>query len=217
MRTKEAPSGSFGQRHRTARQAVAESQRARLIDGFVYAAAAKGYTATTIADVVARAGVSRRTFYEQFDDKEDCLVAACQMAHEFLSARIREEVRRAAPGSWQEALKVGLSAYLATLAEEPEYAQVLHFEIFAAGDKVRVWFAGLEEDQNRFFQSINVRARATDAKVGRMSREAAVMVAGGVREIVRNSLRHGTLADLPAASPEIAQAIEGLIAPPIRR
>jgi AcrR family transcriptional regulator len=216
VRTKEAPLGplgSFGRRHRSAREAVAESQRARLIDGLVYAAASKGYTATTIADVVEQAGVSRRTFYEQFEDKEDCLVAACRLAQDFLTKRIREELRAAAPGSWREALEIGVRVYLATLAEEPEYAQVLHFEIFAASEKVRDWFAGLEEEQTRFFQMINATARSSDPAVGEMSREAAVMVAGGIRELVRNALRHGTLPDLPAASPSVARAVEALIAP----
>jgi len=61
----------FGLRHRTAREAVVASQRGRMLEAMVKAVAEKGYPATAIADIVAGAGVSRRTFYEQFGDKEE--------------------------------------------------------------------------------------------------------------------------------------------------
>src|SRR5882724_3806888 len=62
------PSG----RHGLAREAVVASQRGRLLDAMAEVVAEKGYQATTVADVVERAGVSRRTFYEQFPDREAC-------------------------------------------------------------------------------------------------------------------------------------------------
>lgn len=52
--------------------------RRRLIDGFVAAAAERGYPATTVTDVVRRAGMSRATFYGQFRDREACFVAALE-------------------------------------------------------------------------------------------------------------------------------------------
>src|SRR5690242_3020391 len=84
-------SSPFGLRHRTAREAVMASQRGRVLEAMVKAVAEKGYAATTIADVVARAGVSRRTFYEQFRDKEACFLAAFDTGVAFVRTRIEEE------------------------------------------------------------------------------------------------------------------------------
>ena len=62
--------------HQLAREEVLASQRARMLEAMAHAVAAKGYAATTVADVVGGAGVSRKTFYEHFQDKEDCFLAA---------------------------------------------------------------------------------------------------------------------------------------------
>src|ERR687883_326916 len=62
--------------HNLTRDHVLTSQRERMIDAMADVVAAKGYAATTVGDVVAGAGVSRKTFYEHFRDKEDCFLAA---------------------------------------------------------------------------------------------------------------------------------------------
>ena len=66
------PSG----RHRLPREVVAQSQRERMLEAMIRVVAKKGYAATTIADVTKAAGVSRTTFYELFEDKEACFLAA---------------------------------------------------------------------------------------------------------------------------------------------
>ena len=58
------------------------SPRDRLMNGFAYAIAEKGYIDTTIADIVRYARVSKRTFYQHFVDKKDCLL---HCYHETLS------------------------------------------------------------------------------------------------------------------------------------
>ena len=62
--------------HALARVQVVASQRGRMIDSIASVVAGKGYTATTVGDVVKGAGVSRKTFYEHFADKEECFMAA---------------------------------------------------------------------------------------------------------------------------------------------
>src|SRR5579863_1182793 len=57
------------------RERVAAHQRERLVEAMVQAVSERGVVATTISDLVARAGISRRTFYEHFDNKEVCLLA----------------------------------------------------------------------------------------------------------------------------------------------
>jgi Bacterial regulatory proteins, tetR family len=66
------PSG----RHTLPRERVVRSQRDRLLDAMAEICASDGYGAATVAAIVARAGVSRKTFSEQFTDREACLLAA---------------------------------------------------------------------------------------------------------------------------------------------
>ena len=63
-------------RHAAPRPVVREAQRARMLAAMVQVVAEKGYGRVAVADVIERAGVSRKTFYEQFSNKDDCFVAA---------------------------------------------------------------------------------------------------------------------------------------------
>ena len=66
--------------HGMGREAVARHQRARLYGAMIEAIDRQGYRATTVAHVIALAGVSRRAFYEQFANKEDCFLATYDIA-----------------------------------------------------------------------------------------------------------------------------------------
>ena len=72
------------------RDVVEASQRTRLLEAVGRAVAERGYAAATIDDVVRGAGVSKKTFYEHFADKEDCFLAAYEAASEELFERVRE-------------------------------------------------------------------------------------------------------------------------------
>src|SRR4051812_24329832 len=104
--------------HRLARDEVVASQRGRMLDAIAETVALRGYGATTVADVVERAGVSRKTFYEHFRDKEECFLVAYDTGVEVLMATMRagEPIR----------------AYLETLAAEPAFARTFLIEIGAA-------------------------------------------------------------------------------------
>ena len=80
------PSG----RHSLTRDAVLASQRGRLLDAMAEAVAEHGYGATTIAHVVSRAGVSRKTFYEHFTDKEQCFLALYDAGIAYVLGRLAE-------------------------------------------------------------------------------------------------------------------------------
>src|SRR5689334_4382607 len=107
--------------HRLTRETVMESQRGRMLDAMAQAVAEKGYPATTVADVIARAGVSRKTFYEQFRDKEDCFLAAYDTGVDLLLGTLRE-AGADAPDLLTRA-RARTRAYLETLAEEPGFAR----------------------------------------------------------------------------------------------
>jgi AcrR family transcriptional regulator len=97
----------------------------------VEVAAEGGYLGAAIAPVVARAGVSRRTFYELFDGREDCFLAAFDWG----VAQLREPVLEAygSPRSWRDRVRHGLAALLAFLDSEPELAHVCVIDALGAG------------------------------------------------------------------------------------
>ena len=119
--------------HPTAtRDAVAASQRDRLLRAMADATAEKGYANTVVADVVARAGVSRKTFYEQFPDgKAECFLASYDAGVNGLIDVLSEHTSGARPV--REQIETMLGAYLDALAAEPAWAKTYLVEVFAIG------------------------------------------------------------------------------------
>lgn len=111
-----------GGHHGLSREQVAESQRERLLAGLAHAVAANGYQATTINDIAKAASVSSRDFYESFDSKEHCFLAA----FDAVVAHLRELVAAAAGpvGDWPGQVVVALRTALEFFAEEPDLARL---------------------------------------------------------------------------------------------
>jgi AcrR family transcriptional regulator len=113
------------------REVVRESQRGRMLEAMAVAVAERGYASTSVAEVIGRAGVSRKTFYEHFANKEACFLEAYDLGVEVLLGTIESAVE-AAP-DWLRAVSDGLGAYLETLAANPAFARTFLVEILAAG------------------------------------------------------------------------------------
>jgi AcrR family transcriptional regulator len=114
---------------------VGEVQRVRLLSSAVHVAAEVGYSRMSVSRVTRGAGVSRRTFYDVFADREDCFLAAFDDA----LARAKECVLAAYTdehGSWRERVRAGLAAFLMFLDERPEMRAVLIVEPLRAGSRV---------------------------------------------------------------------------------
>jgi AcrR family transcriptional regulator len=107
------------------------AQRAKLLEAMVQVVAEKGYAAATVADAVKLARVSRGTFYELFESKQQCLATAYKLGVEVLDRRIADAVRDAT--DWREEIRLGLRAYLHTLRQEPRFAHVHLLEWEALG------------------------------------------------------------------------------------
>ena len=121
-------------RHGLPRVFVAENQRERLLNGVVEAVAEHGYNATTIAAITAAAKISRRTFYEYFEGKEDCFAAA----YEMIEAHILDAML-AAPGAqepWPDRVRARLAALLDVLSRDAAVARCFLIEPLAAGGEV---------------------------------------------------------------------------------
>jgi AcrR family transcriptional regulator len=116
------------------REHVSEIQRMRILSAMAEVASEKGAGAVTVAHVVARAGVSRRTFYDLFADREECFLAAFEEAIGRVSTLVVEAYE--AQTSWRERIRAGLWALLVFLDEEPATAKLCVVESLAAGPRV---------------------------------------------------------------------------------
>src|SRR4051812_25549014 len=117
--------------HGLDRSLVAASQRARLLEAVGRAVAEKGYAAATIDDIVRGAGVSKKTFYEHFEDKLACFLAAYEAASDELYEHV--SVAQDSADDWVDRARAGIHAYLRWLAAEPALARVFLIEVAAAG------------------------------------------------------------------------------------
>jgi AcrR family transcriptional regulator len=113
---------------------IPEFQRTRLLDATFALVAAEGYRRLTARRVSDWAGVSNKTFYDLFSDREDCFLAAFDYAIEQLTAIMVPawEGER----DWAAGIRAGLGVLLGFLDEEPELRQLVFVEALGAGPRV---------------------------------------------------------------------------------
>jgi AcrR family transcriptional regulator len=109
-------------------------QYARLLSAIVDAAWELGYVHVTVADVIRRARVSRKTFYSLFEDRDACMVAAFDRALAEVRALAHDAYSR--ESAWRDGIRSALASMLALMDEKPEFAVLLLVEVFAAGETV---------------------------------------------------------------------------------
>jgi AcrR family transcriptional regulator len=191
--TERLPSG----RHGLTPESIAESQRGRLLYAIVEVVAEKGYGATTVADIVAHAGVSRRTFYEQFPSKEQGFIAAYDTGVEVVLGRLRGAQEAEPEAGWRERVRIEMESYMALLAEQPSFARALHAEVFGAGALAlerRAQIFGIFADRARGAYEL---ARATEGPRPELPAALFAFQVGGIDELIRECLRTRGAADLP--------------------
>ena len=171
-------------RHGLPRQFVLHNQRARLVDAAVHVFGTRSFGEARVADVLQHAAISRKTFYEQFADKEACFLAAYEAA----SVRARDAVRGAARDESRrdDALRAGIRALLQFLADEPELARLLVVEVTGAGPTA----LRRREQAVREFASMLAQTQ------GDVSLPARVTV-GGIWEVVHALVLDGRADELP--------------------
>lgn len=110
---------------------VAVRKRRRIMDAMAELSAERGYEATKVADIVRRAGVARKTLYDNFDGKEEVFLAAFDSAVAEASNEI-EEACAGAGKEWEDRVGAGLRAFLAYVAENPAAARMCLIEATSA-------------------------------------------------------------------------------------
>lgn len=165
------------------------SHRDRLLAGMAAAVREHGFASTTVAEVVAHARTSRRTFYQHFEDREACFLALFDVVTETLLEVIAEAATGDDP--WEVRVDRTLSAYLGALAAEPELTRAIIVEIPALGPDGLRRAQAMNERAARTLSRLVEEAREHDATLRPLSVEAAIVLAGGVRDLVLWALDHG--------------------------
>ena len=193
------------------RTLVTDRQRARLLEADAQVVAERGYQATTVAEVVRAAGVSRTTFYALFDSKEQCLVEAYRHGVDVLIARIRAAVRAAAPQGLRAQVRAANVAYLDTFREEPRFARTYLIEIHRAGD------AALEargEALERFADGYRRIRRRVRPGTPAPPRETFLALAAGLDQLAAERVRAGRGDTLDQLEPTFTYCALAILAGP---
>jgi len=172
-------------------------QRERLLAAMIDVVAEIGYNALTVQNVLTRAGISRPTFYEQFEDKEDCFLAALDAASSRMRGRVEDGQAEAGP-SWRDRLRGGLVGLLGFIADEPAEARAVIVEARASTP------AGLR----RRDEMLDGYAACIDALVREDLEEppsaiAAAGVVGGIESVLYTRLQKDEAGELDELLPSL--------------
>jgi AcrR family transcriptional regulator len=188
------------------REELRASQRGRLICAVADAVAAKGYAATSVADIIDLAGVSRRTFYEHFGDKEDCFLASYDTG----AQSIYDAMLRSAEGhdSWEEILDAVFGTWLAFLDADLAFTRAYMIEFWAAGDAARERWKARRERTAGLLTALHTRAREEDPAIVPVSDTIVAAVVGGVNRVVISHVLEDTDEPLTELKPELLRFIK---------
>lgn len=158
--------------------------RRRIMAGFTAVVAEKGYAAATIADIVAAARVSKRTFYENFADKEGCLLATYQLSADRLLGLLRAAGEAGRDLPWRQRARALTHAYLTALDALPPVHRTLMLEIQVAGPRA---FELRTRTQLRFAAlmcELVQGAAADEPEIEPLSPTLALALVGGINELM---------------------------------
>jgi AcrR family transcriptional regulator len=182
--------------------------RGRTLDAFVRTVAREGYDRTTIEEVLVLAKVPEPVFYEHFEDRQDCLLAALEELIAGIEGAVSEQVDRSAP--WPERVRIGLQTLLAALAGHPDGARVAFVECLSAGEpaiaRLRLAMASLvptlEEGRSRG-RDRGEDDEAPPPNTDHLPPHTSEAVVGGIASIVHRRVLESHTAELPALLPDL--------------
>ncbi len=189
--------------------ASAPEHRQRLLDALAAALVTRPYAELTIADIVAQARMSKRTFYEQFASKEACLLALGERLSEQTLALIVANYR--VDVDWVEQLRSVTHTYLSSLQSQPALVRALYIDLLSIGP------AGLALRRRmgqRFsdFLIMQVEAfRLMEPLKQPLTQEMATAVVGGINELILHAIEQGRADQLSALTPTITAFVQAVL------
>jgi len=181
--------------------------RSRLLEGMAHAVAKKGYGDTTIADIVREAGVSRRTFYEHFTSKAECLIALYEAASHNALRILREAIDPA--HEWQTQVEQALSGYLGCMAASPVLMRTLFIEILHLGTEGLAARRRVNQEIADFILKL-VNASGGACHAATLTPWMAMAMVGGINELVLEYIEQDKVAKLGELVAPASQLVRAL-------
>jgi AcrR family transcriptional regulator len=188
-------------RHTLTPDEVGQRQRERLLRAIVVCTSERGFSETTIADVVRVARTSRSAFYEHFADKEQCFLAA----YEQMTAAFIEASLQAAAGvsGWRAKLDAGILTYFHFMAEHPEVAVSTVVEIHGAGRRGLDARRRALRDWVRTIEGLAVLARREGAQLPHLDQVACAAIVLTAEAYVHDYARRGRVKRVAEKAPAV--------------
>jgi AcrR family transcriptional regulator len=180
---------------------VVENQRERILSAVADVTSVAGYREMSVEDVIVTAGVSRRTFYEHFKNKDDAFLAAYDAVLGQLIAAVQEAVEREKSGA--DRLRAGLAAFLDFIAREPSFARMCIVEALAAGSEA---VNRRNAAMAAFARIIDENARALGTPLHPPELTAETIV-GGIYEVIYTRIVRGEIRELPRLLPDLMYSV----------
>lgn len=184
------------------------SHRERLIEAMARSIEAKGYRETTVADVVRIARTSRRTFYEYFEDREACFLALFDATNEDTMDQIVAAVHP--DRSLEEQVDLALDAYIDAITTHPALYQSFVRELPGLGRAGADRQLAVIERFAQLLIDLVESSRREQPELGArpLTMDIAIMIVGGLRELVVISLQQGRdMRELRATAGQTVKAI----------
>jgi AcrR family transcriptional regulator len=172
--------------------------------------AENGFSSVTIAELVAKAGVGKPTFYEQFDSKEECFVAYLDASVHVLIDSIGS--RLDPEGSLESRIHYGLSGLIDFVAEDPNRARAILIEAPIAGPRGLERINDMHDLLASFYISLREESRAVNPELPELSRVRAQSIVGAIYEPVVAALRENRVEDIRELRDELVDAVTLLAA-----
>lgn len=189
------------------------TQRGRLLVASTLVVAERGYAKASVSDIVAAAGVSRSTFYDNFTGKDDCLIAAYQATVTTSLSRMAETAMAAAADGWRAGLVAGVRLIFSDIRERPLVARATYVELGTAGAGV---LAARREGNDRFAEHVAALAaavRQVDPRMPEVSLGRIGLLISGLDLRIAYALNEGALDRLDQVAELAIEAIDAMYSP----
>lgn len=200
--------GAAGKKSQVTEIGEESEARARLLEAMSDALVEKSYASITIADIARLARVSKRTFYEEFDDKEACFLACFAAMSEIALQTLESAADPSLP--WDEQVRNATRQYLAALEGRPELTRALMVEIQSAGPKALALRREVLARFSRTLQKLARRGRERTPTLRPLSPSMAMAIVGGMNELILLAVEEGRahkLTELADTAVELVQAV----------
>jgi AcrR family transcriptional regulator len=179
------------------------SDRERVLEAMLRVAAAKGYEATTVADVTEAGGISQESFEELFGDKESCFLEAYDASIDVALAHVSAAFVAAEQEPWPRRIEAALRALVELFAAESEIIRMAMVEMTAVGEEARLRYRAALGRFTPFLE----QGRSASPQAGELPADTARFAIGGATSMIFDEVRAGRGPELRRLLPDLVFAV----------